>query len=247
MRKKIVAANWKMNNNKQESVSFINSLKNDINTQNVDVVICVPFVNLGYVQEEIAGTNIKLGAQNIYFEEAGAFTGEISPQMLKSFNVEYVIIGHSERRTYFNETCETVNKKVLKTLEHGMKPIICVGESLEERETNVTIELVRMQVKKALKNVSESDAENVVIAYEPIWAIGTGKIATKEQAQEVCFEIRKVLAEIYNENVANKIRIQYGGSVTADTASELFAMQDIDGGLIGSASLKNDFIKIVNY
>lgn len=247
MRKKIVAANWKMNNNKQESVSFINSLKNDINTQNVDVVICVPFVNLGYVQEEIAGTNIKLGAQNIYFEEAGAFTGEISPQMLKSFNVEYVIIGHSERRTYFNETCETVNKKVLKTLEHKMKPIICVGESLEERETNVTIELVRMQVKKALKNVSESDAENVVIAYEPIWAIGTGKIATKEQAQEVCFEIRKVLAEIYNENVANKIRIQYGGSVTADTASELFAMQDIDGGLIGSASLKNDFIKIVNY
>lgn len=247
MRKKIIAGNWKMNKNHNEAVELINTLKSGIDTDKSDVVVCVPFVDLMSVSEAIKGTNINLGAQNMHFEESGAYTGEIAPAMLKELGVKYVIIGHSERRAYFGETDETVNKKVKKALEHGIVPILCVGETLEERELNITIELVRVQVKKALAGVSKEDAKKVVIAYEPIWAIGTGKVATKEQAEEVCAEVRKVVAEVYGQEVSDVIRIQYGGSVTGDTANELFNMPNIDGGLVGGASLKEDFIKVVNY
>lgn len=247
MRKKIIAGNWKMNKNHNEAVELINTLKSGIDTDKSDIVVCVPFVDLMSVSEAIKGTNINLGAQNMHFEESGAYTGEIAPAMLKELGVKYVIIGHSERRAYFGETDETVNKKVKKALEHGIVPILCVGETLEERELNITIELVRVQVKKAFAGVSKEDAKKVVIAYEPIWAIGTGKVATKEQAEEVCAEVRKVVAEVYGQEVADVIRIQYGGSVTGDTANELFNMPNIDGGLVGGASLKEDFIKVVNY
>ena len=247
MRKKIIAGNWKMNKNHNEAVELINSLKSGIDTDKSDVVVCVPFVDLASVSEAIKGTNINLGAQNMHFEESGAYTGEISPSMLKELGVKYVIIGHSERRAYFGETDEIVNKKVKKALEHNITPILCVGESLEERELDITIELVRIQVKKAFAGISKEDAKKVVIAYEPIWAIGTGKVATKEQAEEVCKEVRKVVAEVYGQEVADVIRIQYGGSVTGDSANELFNMPNIDGGLVGGASLKEDFIKVVNY
>ena len=247
MRKKIIAGNWKMNKNHNEAVELINSLKSGIDTDKSDVVVCVPFVDLASVSEAIKGTNINLGAQNMHFEESGAYTGEIAPSMLKELGVKYVIIGHSERRAYFGETDEIVNKKVKKALEHNITPILCVGESLEERELDITIELVRIQVKNAFAGISKEDAKKVVIAYEPIWAIGTGKVATKEQAEEVCKEVRKVVAEVYGQEVADVIRIQYGGSVTGDSANELFNMPNIDGGLVGGASLKEDFIKVVNY
>ena len=247
MRKKIIAGNWKMNKNHNEAVELINSLKSGIDTDKSDVVVCVPFVDLASVSEAIKGTNINLGAQNMHFEESGAYTGEIAPSMLKELGVKYVIIGHSERRAYFGETDEIVNKKVKKALEHNIVPILCVGESLEERELDITIELVRIQVKKAFDGISKEDAKKVVIAYEPIWAIGTGKVATKEQAEEVCKEVRKVVAEVYGQEIADVIRIQYGGSVTGDSANELFNMPNIDGGLVGGASLKEDFIKVVNY
>lgn len=247
MRKKIIAGNWKMNKNHNEAIELINSLKSGIDTDASDVVVCVPFVDLMAVSEAIKGTKINLGAQNMHFEESGAYTGETSPAMLKELGVKYVIIGHSERRAYFAETDEIVNKKVKKALEHNIVPILCVGESLEERELDITIELVRIQIKKAFAGISAEDAKKVVIAYEPIWAIGTGKVATKEQAQEVCAEVRKVISEIYGKSVSDEIRIQYGGSVTGDSANELFNMPDIDGGLVGGASLKEDFIKVVNY
>lgn len=247
MRKKIIAGNWKMNKNHNEAVELINTLKSGIDTDKSDVVVCVPFVDLMSVSEAIKGTNINLGAQNMHFEESGAYTGEIAPAMLKELGVKYVIIGHSERRAYFGETDEIVNKKVKKALEHNIVPILCVGETLEERELNITIELVRVQVKKAFSGISKEDAKKVVIAYEPIWAIGTGKVATKEQAEEVCAEVRKVVAEVYGQDVADIVRIQYGGSVTGDSANELFNMPNIDGGLVGGASLKEDFIKVVNY
>lgn len=247
MRKKIIAGNWKMNKNHNEAVELINSLKSGIDTDKSDVVVCVPFVDLMSISEAIKGTNINLGAQNMHFEESGAYTGEIAPSMLKELGVKYVIIGHSERRAYFGETDEIVNKKVKKALEHNIVPILCVGESLEERELDITIELVRIQVKKAFAGISKEDAKKVVIAYEPIWAIGTGKVATKEQAEEVCKEVRKVVAEVYGQEIADVIRIQYGGSVTGDSANELFNMPNIDGGLVGGASLKEDFIKVVNY
>ncbi len=247
MRKKIIAGNWKMNKNHNEAVELINTLKSGIDTDKSDVVVCVPFVDLMSVSEAIKGTNINLGAQNMHFEESGAYTGEIAPAMLKELGVKYVIIGHSERRAYFGETDEIVNKKVKKALEHNIVPILCVGETLEERELNITIELVRVQVKKAFAGISKEDAKKVVIAYEPIWAIGTGKVATKEQAEEVCAEVRKVVAEVYGQDVADIVRIQYGGSVTGDSANELFNMPNIDGGLVGGASLKEDFIKVVNY
>lgn len=247
MRKKIIAGNWKMNKNHNEAVELINTLKSGIDTDKSDVVVCVPFVDLMSVSEAIKGTNINLGAQNMHFEESGAYTGEIAPAMLKELGVKYVIIGHSERRAYFGETDEIINKKVKKALEHNIVPILCVGETLEERELNITIELVRVQVKKAFAGISKEDAKKVVIAYEPIWAIGTGKVATKEQAEEVCAEVRKVVAEVYGQDVADIVRIQYGGSVTGDSANELFNMPNIDGGLVGGASLKEDFIKVVNY
>ncbi len=247
MRKKIIAGNWKMNKNHNEAVELINSLKSGIDTDKSDVVVCVPYVDLLSVKEAIKDTNISLGAQNMHFEDAGAYTGEISAPMLKEIGVKYVVLGHSERRAYFGETDETVNKKVIKALQSDLIPILCVGESLEERELNITMEVVRIQVKKALANVSKEDAKKVVIAYEPIWAIGTGKVATKEQAEEVCKEIRTVIEECYGKEVADVLRIQYGGSVTGDSANELFNMPNIDGGLVGGASLKDDFIKVVNY
>ncbi len=247
MRKKIIAGNWKMNKTPSEAVELAKILKDKVNTDEKDVVFCVPFIDIIPVGEVLKGTNIALGAENVYFEESGAYTGEISPLMLKEAGVKYVIIGHSERREYFGETDETVNKKVKKVLEHKMIPIMCCGETLAQREMNITIEHIRIQIKKGLYGLSASDAEKVVIAYEPIWAIGTGKTATSQQAQEVCGAIRQVLKEIYGEASAEKIRIQYGGSVNGKNAAELFAMDDIDGGLVGGASLKEEFEQIVNY
>jgi triosephosphate isomerase len=247
MRKKIVAGNWKMNKTPAQAVELIHTLKEKINTTDVDVVVCPTFVCLPAVLEAVKGTHIAVGAQNMHFEENGAYTGEISPQMLVELGVKYVIIGHSERRQYFAETDETVNKKVKKALEHGLVPILCVGESLEEREQNVTLELVRLQTKIALKEVSAEDAKKVVIAYEPIWAIGTGRTATSQQAEEVCAAIRQVVQEIYGKEVADEVRVQYGGSVNAGNANELFNMGNIDGGLVGGASLTDAFASIVNY
>ncbi|ADZ84532.1 triose-phosphate isomerase [Cellulosilyticum sp. ST5] len=247
MRKKIVAGNWKMNMTPAKAVELINSLKNEINTTDVDVVVCPPFVCLPAVLDAVKGTNIAVGAQNMHFEENGAYTGEIAPSMLVELGVKYVIIGHSERRQYFAETDVTVNKKVLKAIEHNLVPILCVGESLEEREQGITIDLVRLQTKVALKDVKAEDAKKVVIAYEPIWAIGTGKTATSAQAEEVCKAIREVVAEVYGQEVADEVRVQYGGSVNAGNANELFNMGNIDGGLVGGASLKAEFTSIVNY
>ena len=241
MRKKIIAGNWKMNKTPAEAVELAKMLKDKVNTDEKDVVFCVPAIDIIPVGEVLKGTNIALGAENVYFEESGAYTGEISPLMLKEAGVKYVIIGHSERREYFGETDETVNKKVKKVLEHEMTPIMCCGETLTQREMNITIEHIRIQIKKGLYGLSASDAEKVVIAYEPIWAIGTGKTATSQQAQEVCAAIRQVVKEIYGEATAEKIRIQYGGSVNGKNAAELFAMNDIDGGLVGGASLKEEF------
>lgn len=247
MRKKIVAGNWKMNMTPAKAVELIDSLKNEINTNEVDVVVCPPFVCLPAVLEAVKGTNIQVGAQNMHFEENGAYTGEIAPSMLVELGVKYVIIGHSERRQYFAETDETVNKKTLKAIEHGLVPVVCVGESLEEREQGVTIDLVRLQTKIALKDVKAEDAKKVVIAYEPIWAIGTGRTATSAQAEEVCAAIREVVAEVYGKEVADEVRVQYGGSVNGGNANELFNMGNIDGGLVGGASLKPEFASIVNY
>ncbi len=247
MRKKIIAGNWKMNKTPAEAVELAKMLKDKVNTDEKDVVFCVPAIDIIPVGEVLKGTNIALGAENVYFEESGAYTGEISPLMLKEAGVKYVIIGHSERREYFGETDETVNKKVKKVLEHEMTPIMCCGETLTQREMNITIEHIRIQIKKGLYGLSASDAEKVVIAYEPIWAIGTGKTATSQQAQEVCAAIRQVVKEIYGEATSEKIRIQYGGSVNGKNAAELFAMNDIDGGLVGGASLKEEFEQIVNY
>lgn len=247
MRKKIIAGNWKMNKTPSETVTLINELKPLVANEEVDVVFCVPAISLTTAIEAAKGSNINIGAENMYYEESGAFTGEIAPNMLTDIGVKYVIIGHSERREYFAETDETVNKKVLKAFEHGITPIVCCGESLTQREQGITIDWIRQQIKIAFLNVTAAQAKTAVIAYEPIWAIGTGKVATTEQAQEVCAAIRVCIGEIYDQATAEAIRIQYGGSVTADSASDLFAQADIDGGLVGGASLKPDFGKIVNY
>lgn len=246
-RKKIVAGNWKMNMTPSEAVALINTLKPLVVNDDVDVLLCVPAIDIIPAMEAAKGSNIMIGAENMYFEEKGAFTGEISPAMLVDAGVKYVIIGHSERREYFAETDVTVNKKVLKAFEHDITPIICCGETLTQREQGVTIDFIRQQIKIAFLNVTAAQAAKAVIAYEPIWAIGTGKVATTEQAQEVCKAIRDCIAEIYDEATAAAIRIQYGGSVSADSAPELFAQADIDGGLVGGASLKADFGKIVCY
>ena len=246
-RRKIIAGNWKMNKTPSEAVALINELKPLVANDEVDVVFCVPAISLTKAIEAAQGSNINIGAENMYFQESGAFTGEIAPNMLTDIGVKYVIIGHSERREYFAETDETVNKKVLKAFEHGITPIICCGESLTQREQGVTIDWIRQQIKIAFLNVTSEQAKTAVIAYEPIWAIGTGKVATTEQAQEVCAAIRECIAEIYDDATAAEIRIQYGGSVSAASAPELFAQADIDGGLVGGASLKPDFGKIVNY
>ena len=233
-----------MNKTPQEAVALINELKPLLANAEAEVVFCPPAVSLAAALEATKGSNIGIGAQNMYFEESGAFTGEIAPNMLTEMGVKYVILGHSERRQYFAETDETVNKKVLKALEHNLIPIVCVGESLEQREQGITEDLVRLQTKIALRGVPADRAKEVVIAYEPIWAIGTGRTATNEQAEEVCAAIRKVLKELYG-GVAEEIRIQYGGSVKPSNAKEIFGMPNIDGGLVGGASLTKDFAGIV--
>ncbi len=248
MRKKIIAGNWKMNYTINEAYDFVSSIKDLINTNEVDVVICPNHVALERVYDLIEGTNIKLGAQNVYFEDKGAYTGETSVNMLVSAGVKYCIIGHSERRKYFNETDEMVNKKAKKLLEKSIIPIICVGETLEQREKNEHFDFVSTQVKGALKEISENDvSNNIVIAYEPIWAIGTGVSATASQAEEMCKFIRDEVAKLYSQEIAQNIRIQYGGSVKPSTASEILNKEDIDGALVGGASLTNDFVAIVHY
>ena len=247
-RKTIIAGNWKMNKTPAEAKALIEEMKPLLSkTKWCEMVLCVPFTDIQAAVKAAKGSKIAIGAENMHFEKSGAFTGEISADMLKELGVKYVIIGHSERRQYFNETDEACGKKVQVALENGLRPILCVGESLTEREQDVTMEVIRKQIKIALQNVAVEDIKKVVIAYEPIWAIGTGKTATTEQAQEVCKGIRECIAEIYDEATAEAIRIQYGGSVSAASAPELFAQPDIDGGLVGGASLKPDFGKIVNY
>ena len=246
-RRKIIAGNWKMNMTSTEAVELVNTLKPLVAADDAGVVFCVPAIDIIPVVEAAKGSNIQVGAENMYFEEKGAYTGEISPNMLTDAGVKYVILGHSERREYFAETNETVNKKMLKAFEHGLTPIMCCGETLTQREQGVTMDFIRQQVKVGFLGVTAEQAASAVIAYEPIWAIGTGKTATTEQAQEVCKGIRECIAEIYDQATADAIRIQYGGSVNAATAPELFAQPDIDGGLVGGAALKPDFGKIVNW
>lgn len=246
-RKKIIAGNWKMNKTPSEAVALINELKPLVANEDVDVVFCVPAISIVPAMEAAKGSNINIGAENMYFEESGAYTGEIAPNMLTDVGVKYVIIGHSERREYFAETDATVNKKVLKAFEHGITPIICCGETLEQREQGVAVDFIRQQIKIAFLNVTADQAKEAVIAYEPIWAIGTGKTATSDQAEEICAAIRECIAEVYDDATAAAIRIQYGGSMNAGNAAELLAKPDIDGGLVGGASLKAEFGKIVNY
>ena len=246
-RRKIIAGNWKMNKTPSEAIALIEELKPLVANDAVDVVFCVPAIDIIPAVQAVEGTNIAIGAENLYFEEKGAYTGEIAANMLTDAGVKYVIIGHSERREYFAETDETVNKKVKKAIEHGLTPIICCGESLTQRKQGIYIEWIRMQIKIAFQDIPAADAANTVIAYEPIWAIGTGETATSDQAEEVCGAIRACIAEIYDDATAEAIRIQYGGSVNAGNAAELFSKPDIDGGLVGGASLKADFGSIVNY
>ena len=247
MRKKIIAGNWKMNMTVTEAKALCDKLLPMVNTDEVDVVFCVPAIDIVPVVEKLQGSKISVGAENLYFEESGAYTGEISANMLVDAGVKYVIMGHSERRGYFHETDEDINKKAKKALEKGLTPIVCCGESLEQREMGIYFEWISMQIKAAFQGISSDDAGKCVIAYEPIWAIGTGKTATAEQAEEVCAYIRKVICEIYSEAVGEKIRIQYGGSMNAGNCKELLSKPNIDGGLIGGASLKEEFAKIVNY
>ena len=230
-----------------EALEFVNEVKDRVNNDKVEAVICAPFTLLKDLKQATKGTNIKIGAQNMHFEEKGAFTGEISPLMLKELDMDYVVIGHSERRQYFNETDETVNKKVLKALKVGIDPILCVGETLEEREAGNTKDVCKVQVEKALENVSKEDLAKVVIAYEPVWAIGTGKTATSEDANDVIAYIREVVANLYGE-LANEVRIQYGGSVKPSNVAEIMNQSDIDGALVGGASLEaNDYVELVNF
>lgn len=236
-----------MNMTPTEAVELVNTLKPLVKNDEADVVFCVPAIDIIPAMEAAKGSNIHIGAENMYYEDKGAYTGEIAPGMLKDAGVKYVVIGHSERREYFGETDETVNKKVLKAFEYGITPIVCCGETLTQREQGITLDWIRQQIKIAFLSVPAENAAKAVIAYEPIWAIGTGKVATTEQAQEVCSAIRACIAEIYDEATAEAIRIQYGGSVSAASAPELFAQPDIDGGLVGGASLKPEFGKIVNY
>ena len=248
MRRKVIAGNWKMNMLPNETIQFIEDLAPLVKDTEHEVILCVPYTDLFYALLTAQNTNIKIGAQNMHFAESGAYTGEVSGKMLKSINVEYVIIGHSERRQYFNETDETVNKKVKAAFENGLKPIVCVGETLEQREAGKVEEIITNQTKLALDGLTNEQVQNTIIAYEPIWAIGTGKTATKEDANDAVKAIRKKIAEIYGQNVADGVIIQYGGSVKSSNANELFSMSDIDGALVGGASLKADeFSKIVEF
>ena len=248
MRKKVIAGNWKMNMLPNEAINFIEELAPMVKNTSNEVILCVPYIDLFYTLLNVQGTNIKIGAQNMHWETNGAYTGEVSGQMLKSIGVEYVIIGHSERREYFAETDEIVNKKIKTALEVGLKPIVCVGETLEQRENGVTEQIITNQIEKAFEGISALDLEKIIVAYEPIWAIGTGKTATKEDANATIKQIRKKIAEMYGQNEADGVIIQYGGSVKSSNAKELFEMSDIDGGLVGGASLKaEEFSKIVNF
>ena len=246
LRKVVIAGNWKMNKTPAEATALINEIKPLVADADCDVVACVPYIDLFAAMEAAKGSNIKIGAENCHWAESGAFTGEVSAPMLKSIGVEYVVIGHSERRQYFGETDVTVQKRVRAALDNGLKVILCVGELKEEREQNITMEIVRMQTKVALLGVTEAELDNIIIAYEPVWAIGTGLTATAEQANEVNGAIRALIGELYGKAAADKIVVQYGGSMNAGNADELLAQYDVDGGLIGGASLKAaDFAAIV--
>ena len=247
MRKKVIAGNWKMNMLPNETINFIEGLSQEIKDVKNEIILCVPYTDLFYALLTAQNTNIKIGAQNMHWKEKGAYTGEISGQMLKSIGVEYVIIGHSERRQYFAETDETVNLKVKSALENNLKPINCVGKTLEQREHGKTEKIIESQIKLALKDLTKEQIRAIIIAYEPVWAIGTGKTATPEEANNVIKYIRKQIKELYNEEIAENIIIQYGGSVKASNAEELFNMSDIDGALVGGASLNfKEFSEIVN-
>lgn len=248
MREKVIAGNWKMNKTIVESVEFIQDLKQENLPADREIIICAPYTSLYTLSGQIQGTNIKLASQNIHFEDSGAFTGEISPLMLLGTEVEYVVVGHSERRQYFGESDDIVNKKALTCLNHGLKPIICVGEVLEQREAGITMDVIKTQVIGSLKNIPNAEMSKLIIAYEPVWAIGTGKTATSEDANEVCGFIRKTVEDLHGETIAQNTIILYGGSVKSDNANSLFTMEHIDGGLVGGASLKaNEFAKIINY
>lgn len=248
MRRKVIAGNWKMNMLPGEAIEFINELTPLVKDTENEVILCVPYTDLFYSLLAAQNTNIKIGAQNMHFEESGAYTGEVSGKMLKAINVEYVIIGHSERREYFNETDETVNKKVKAAFKYGLKPIVCVGETLEQREAGKAVDIITKQTELALDGLTNEQVENTIIAYEPIWAIGTGRTATSEDANNSIKEIRNKIEKIYGQETASRVIIQYGGSVKSENSKELFAMSDIDGGLVGGASLKaEEFSKIVNY
>ncbi len=247
MRRKVVAGNWKMNMLPNEAMSFIRQIESEVNNSKAEVILCVPYTDLFYSLLTAQDTKIKIGAQNMHWEEKGAYTGEISGQMLKCIGVEYVIIGHSERRQYFAETDETVNKKVKSALLNGLKPIVCVGETLEQREQGKQEEIITNQTHLALEGLNEEQLQNVMVAYEPIWAIGTGKTATSEDANNAIKSIRNQVEKDYGKNAAENIIILYGGSVKPENSKELFSMSDIDGGLVGGASLKaEEFIKILS-
>ena len=245
-RKRIIAGTWKMNMTPSEAVKLVEELKPLVVNDDVDVVYCVPAIDIVPVVEAVKGTNVQVGAENFYIEDKGAYTGEISAPMLVDAGVKYVIIGHSERREYFKEDDAFLNKKVKKAIASGLTPILCCGETLEQREMGVTMDWIRLQIKSDLAGVAADDVKNLVIAYEPIWAIGTGKTATSDQAEEVCKGIRELIAEIYDTDTAEAVRIQYGGSMNAGNAKELLAKPNIDGGLIGGASLKAEFGQVVN-
>ena len=248
MRRKVIAGNWKMNMLPNEAIDYIQAFEPLVKDAEAEVILCVPYTDLFYCLMNAQGTNIKIGAQNMHFAETGAYTGEVSAKMLKSIGVEYVIIGHSERRQYYNETDETVNKKLKAAFENELKPIVCVGESLEEREAGKTEEIITSQTRLALEGLTNDQVKATIIAYEPIWAIGTGKTATSEDANNSIKAIREEVKRIYGEAVSEEVIIQYGGSVKSSNAKELFSTSDIDGGLVGGASLKpEEFSKIVNY
>ncbi len=245
-RKRFIAGNWKMNKTPSEAVALIRQLLPSIDNSNVDVVFCVPSIDIIPAVEATKDSSVSIGAQNFYFQENGAYTGEISPEMLEDAGVKYTIIGHSERREHFKETDDNVNKKVLKAFEHGIIPIVCCGETLCQRKQKVYIDWIRMQIKIALQNVTPEQAKAAIIAYEPIWAIGTGETATADQAEEVCAEIRRIVRDLYDDETADTIRILYGGSMKPENAKELLNEPNIDGGLVGGASLKPEFSKIIN-
>jgi triosephosphate isomerase len=247
MRKKVIAGNWKMYYSPAQAVAFVNGIKDKINSEKHEVVLCVPYTDLQPVMDAVKGTRIGVGAQNMHYKDEGAVTGEISGTMLKSMGVPYVVIGHSERRANFGETDTSVNLKTSKAIENGIIPIVCVGETLKQRKDGITLDVIKKQTTIALLGQPAGAVRDVIIAYEPVWAIGTGVTATKEDAEEACAHIRKTLADLYEEETADAVRVLYGGSVTAANASELFAMPNVDGGLVGGASVKPDFERIVRF